>query len=204
MRVFVAGATGVVGRRAVAGSSPPGTRSPGCRGSPEKDALLESLGARPVARRPLRRRRAAGRGGRARRGGERHDQDPAGRADGAHERVGRERAHPPGGVGQPRRRRDRGGRDRVRAGVARVHVRRARRRVDRRGLDAVGDVAVQRRGRGRGGERRALHARRAGAGVVLRFGRFYAPDSDQARRDDAARPARPACSTSATPTATRR
>ena len=32
MRVFVAGATGVLGRRAVAGSSPPATRSPASRG----------------------------------------------------------------------------------------------------------------------------------------------------------------------------
>ena len=65
--------------------------------------------------------------------------------------------------GQSRRRRDRGRRVGVRAGVARVHVRRTRRRVDRRGLHAVDERRrLQRRGRGRRGECRAVHARRAG------------------------------------------
>jgi len=48
MRVFVAGATGVVGRRAVARLVAAGHQVTGVARSPEKDALLESLGARPV------------------------------------------------------------------------------------------------------------------------------------------------------------
>ncbi len=48
MRVFVAGATGVVGRRAVARLAAAGHRVTAVSRSPEKDALLESLGAVPV------------------------------------------------------------------------------------------------------------------------------------------------------------
>ncbi|MCU1465720.1 MAG: NAD-dependent epimerase/dehydratase [Actinomycetia bacterium] len=48
MRVFVAGATGVVGRRAVSRLVAAGHEVTGVSRSPEKDALLESLGARPV------------------------------------------------------------------------------------------------------------------------------------------------------------
>ena len=49
MRVFVAGATGVLGRRAVARLVAAGHQVTGVARSPEKAALLESLGARPVA-----------------------------------------------------------------------------------------------------------------------------------------------------------
>ena len=48
MRVFVAGATGVLGRRAVSRLVIAGHDVTGVSRSPEKDALLESLGARPV------------------------------------------------------------------------------------------------------------------------------------------------------------
>ena len=48
MRVFVAGATGVLGRRAVARLVAAGHDVTGVARSPEKDALVESLGARPV------------------------------------------------------------------------------------------------------------------------------------------------------------
>src|ERR1700704_1280423 len=48
MRVFVAGATGVIGRRAVSRLVAAGHEVTGVSRSPEKDALLESLGARPV------------------------------------------------------------------------------------------------------------------------------------------------------------
>ena len=48
MRVFVAGATGVIGRRAVARLVARGHQVTGVSRTPEKDALLESLGARPV------------------------------------------------------------------------------------------------------------------------------------------------------------
>jgi nucleoside-diphosphate-sugar epimerase len=48
MRVFVAGATGVIGRRAVVRLAAAGHEVTGVSRSPEKDALLESLGARPV------------------------------------------------------------------------------------------------------------------------------------------------------------
>lgn len=48
MRVFVAGATGVLGRRAVARLVAAGHQVTGVARTPEKDALLESLGARPV------------------------------------------------------------------------------------------------------------------------------------------------------------
>jgi nucleoside-diphosphate-sugar epimerase len=48
MRVFVAGATGVLGRRAVARLVAAGHQVTGVARSPEKAALLESLGARPV------------------------------------------------------------------------------------------------------------------------------------------------------------
>jgi nucleoside-diphosphate-sugar epimerase len=48
MRVFVAGATGVLGRRAVARLVAAGHQVTGVARSPEKDALLASLGARPV------------------------------------------------------------------------------------------------------------------------------------------------------------
>ena len=48
MRVFVAGATGVLGRRVVARLVAAGHEVTGVARSPEKDALLESLGARPV------------------------------------------------------------------------------------------------------------------------------------------------------------
>jgi len=48
MRVFVAGATGVAGRRAVMRLVAAGHEVSGVSRSPEKDALLESLGARPV------------------------------------------------------------------------------------------------------------------------------------------------------------
>jgi nucleoside-diphosphate-sugar epimerase len=48
MRVFVAGATGVLGRRAVARLVAAGNQVTAVSRSPEKDALLESLGARPV------------------------------------------------------------------------------------------------------------------------------------------------------------
>src|SRR6476646_3660014 len=48
MRVFVAGATGVLGRRAVARLVAAVHQVTGVARSPEKDALLESLGARPV------------------------------------------------------------------------------------------------------------------------------------------------------------
>ena len=164
MRVFVAGATGVLGRRAVARLVAAGHEVTGVSRSPEKDALLESLGARPVRVDLFDADALRAAVARARRGRQRHDQDPADRADGADERVGGERADPPRGVGQSRRRRDRGGRDGVRAGVARVHVRRARRasgstRRPRRWRDGH----LQRRDcRGRG-ERRPLHVRRADA-----------------------------------------
>ena len=48
MRVFVAGGTGVLGRRAVARLVAAGHEVTGVSRSPERDALLESLGARPV------------------------------------------------------------------------------------------------------------------------------------------------------------
>jgi nucleoside-diphosphate-sugar epimerase len=48
MRVFLAGGTGVLGRRAVARLVAAGHEVTGVARSPEKDALLESLGARPV------------------------------------------------------------------------------------------------------------------------------------------------------------
>jgi nucleoside-diphosphate-sugar epimerase len=48
MRVFVAGATGVLGRRAVAQLIAAGHQVTGVARSPEKDALLTALGARPV------------------------------------------------------------------------------------------------------------------------------------------------------------
>ncbi len=48
MRVFVAGATGVLGRRAVARLVAAGHQVTAVSRSPEKDALLESLGATPV------------------------------------------------------------------------------------------------------------------------------------------------------------
>ena len=48
MRVFVAGATGVLGRRTVARLVAAGHQVTGVARSPEKDTLLESLGARPV------------------------------------------------------------------------------------------------------------------------------------------------------------
>jgi nucleoside-diphosphate-sugar epimerase len=48
MRVFVAGATGVVGRRAVARLVIAGHEVTGVARSPEKDALLDLLGAHPV------------------------------------------------------------------------------------------------------------------------------------------------------------
>ena len=48
MRVFVAGATGVLGRRAVARLVAAGHSVTGVARSPEKDALVESLGAHPV------------------------------------------------------------------------------------------------------------------------------------------------------------
>ncbi len=115
-------------------------------------------GARCAAgtRRPLRRGGRARRGRRERRGREPHHQDPARRADGPSERVGRERAHPARGVDPPRRRRDRGGRDGVRAGIARLPLRRTRRRLGRRRFHSARAVAVQRRGARRGGQRRPL------------------------------------------------
>ena len=48
MRVFVAGATGVIGHRAVARLVGAGHQVTGVSRSPEKDTVLESLGARPV------------------------------------------------------------------------------------------------------------------------------------------------------------
>jgi nucleoside-diphosphate-sugar epimerase len=48
MRVFVAGATGVLGRRVVARLVGAGHQVTGASRSPEKDLLLASLGARPV------------------------------------------------------------------------------------------------------------------------------------------------------------
>ena len=48
MQVFVAGATGVLGRRVVARLVAAGHEVTGVARSPEKDALLETLGARPV------------------------------------------------------------------------------------------------------------------------------------------------------------
>jgi 2-alkyl-3-oxoalkanoate reductase len=48
MRVFVAGATGVLGRRTVARLAAAGHDVTGVARSPEKDALVESFGARPV------------------------------------------------------------------------------------------------------------------------------------------------------------
>ena len=48
MRVFVAGATGVLGLRAVARLVAAGHQVTGVARSPEKDAVLEALGARPV------------------------------------------------------------------------------------------------------------------------------------------------------------
>ncbi len=48
MRVFVAGATGVLGRRVVARLVAAGHQVTGVSRTPEKDARLESLGARPV------------------------------------------------------------------------------------------------------------------------------------------------------------
>ena len=77
MRVFVAGATGVAGRRAVARLVAAGHEVTGIARSPEKAALLESLGARAGRVEPVRPGRAAGRGGRPRRGREPRDQDPA-------------------------------------------------------------------------------------------------------------------------------
>ncbi len=94
--------------------------------------------------------------------------------------LGRERAHPAGGLGPSRRRRDRGRRDRVRAGVARVHVRRPRRGVDRRVIDAVGIIRLSAARSRRPRRTWRGFARSGGRGVVLRFGRFYAPESDQA------------------------
>jgi nucleoside-diphosphate-sugar epimerase len=48
MKVFVAGATGVIGRRAVGRLVAAGHEVTGVSRSPEKDALLDSLGAQPV------------------------------------------------------------------------------------------------------------------------------------------------------------
>jgi len=49
MRVFVAGATGVLGRRAVAQLVAAGHQVTGVARSPEKEALLDALGVRPSA-----------------------------------------------------------------------------------------------------------------------------------------------------------
>ena len=189
MRVFVAGATGVLGRRAVARLVAAGHQVTGVARSPEKAALLESLGARPVGVDLFDADAVRGAVARARRGRQSRHQDPARRGDGAHIRVGGERAHPPRGVGQSRRRRDRGRCHRVRAGVARVPLRRARRRVARRRVHALDPLRLQRFHAGGRGERRAVpRARRTGSGVALRpvLRTGERPD----HRDDSGRAAR--------------
>ena len=180
MRVFVAGATGVLGRRAVRALVAAGHEVTAVVRSPAK------ADARAVARRdagggePVRPRRVARRGRRSRRGVQPRDAHPAARARRRPAGVGGEHPHP--------RRRDRATSStprsprarRVRAGVDRVPLRRPRRRVGRRGDARRSSTRrftepVARRARRRPSGSPAA----GGRGVVLRFGMFVAPDSEQ-------------------------
>ena len=178
MRVFVAGATGVLGRRAVPVLVAAGHEVTALVRSPEKAELARSLGAAPVEVSLFDPRRVARRGRRPRRGVQPRDAHPAGEPCGRPAGVAGEQPHPLGGFAQPRGRGPRGGRDALRAGVDRVPLRRPRRRVDRRVDRGDRRQPVLRSGEGGGVRGRRVSQRRAGAGVVLRFGEFVAPDSD--------------------------
>ncbi len=109
MRVFVAGATGVIGQRAVAGLVSAGHEVTGIARTPAEGGAVATRGRRTGRGVVVRTGRTASRGRRARRRREPGDEDPVadpGRAEG---RVGGERAHPRRRLAQPRRRRARGG-----------------------------------------------------------------------------------------------
>ena len=105
MKVFVAGATGVIGPRAVPGSSrrPRGHRR-GPRRRRRTGARAGANAGRGLAVRP---RRAGRRRRRARRRRQPGDEDPAAAEAALPRRLGRQRPHPHRGRGQPRRRRPR-------------------------------------------------------------------------------------------------
>ena len=170
MRVFVAGATGVVGRRAVPALVAAGHEVTAVVRSPAKAELARSLGATPVEVEPLRPRRAARRGRGPRRGVQPRDAHPAVGTRRRAARVGREHAHPHRGVAQSRRRRARRGRAGVRAGVDRVPLRRPRRRVGRRvERTPIVETPFTEPVRAAESRGRALRRRRrAGCGAALR------------------------------------
>ena len=81
MKVFLAGATGALGRQLVPQLVARGHEVVGMTRSASKQALLRSLGARPVGRRRARRRRGRPGGGVRRARGDRASADRAVRAD---------------------------------------------------------------------------------------------------------------------------
>ena len=168
MKVFVAGATGVLGRATVPRLVAAGHDVRGAARSPEKADQLRAQGAEPVtvdlfdpvvgARG---RRRVPGRGPHG-------HQHPAAHQGVEGRRLGDQRPPPPRGDTRPRRRLPRRRRGGAGQGDGVVLLRRRRRPVDRRGL-AHRATAVQRGVARRRGHHPRLHRRRpTGCGAALR------------------------------------
>ena len=207
MRVFVAGATGVLGRRAVAALVAAGHEVTGARAIAGEGRARSSRSART----PVRGRacstptRCAPRSpGTTRCATSRRTIPPLAQMPRDPRAWDENDAHPPRGVGQSRRRRARGGCDRVRAGVARVPVRRPWRRMGRRRDHADRSTTAFSDPVAAAEANATRFAAAGGRGVVLRFGMFYAPDSDQSRHDGEQRAPGCARSIPVTPTATSR
>ena len=174
MKVFVAGATGVVGRRTVARLVAAGAEVTGAARSLRAAAVLSGLGARPPGQ-PVRPWCAGGRRRRARRGLQPRHLDPHRRRRRPARVVGGQPPHPPGRVPPP------GGRGA--GGRCYRYVQESIALLYADGGDALLDESAPVEPTWITGS--SLHAEAqaarftvgGGAGIALRFGYFYGPDS---------------------------
>ena len=203
MRIFVAGATGVIGRRAVARLVAAGHDVTGIARTPAEGGAAPARGRDAGRGLAVRHRRAARRGCGPRRRRQSRDEDPAAVAQACASRRGTENT----------RIRVEGSRNLVDAALAAgAHVFVQESIAFLYGehgdawIDAIDhpsrDSPFTRTDPRRGSERRSLHRQPAAAAVVLRFGVFHAADSQSHRCDRSTPPAGACCSTSSRPTAT--
>ena len=176
MRIFVAGATGVIGRRVVAQFARPGTKSPASLAHPRRrrscGGPARNPSRSPCSNRDALRDAVAGHDA----GGQPRDEDPDAGAERADAGVGGEHPHPRRGIAQPRRRRDRGRRTVfVQESIAFLYGEHGDAWIDAATAEIVDSPVSE---PVRAAEANALRfTANGGRGVVLRFGEFQAPDS---------------------------